>query len=140
MTEDAAFFRGQLARPLRHRQSRKGVTAAWEKIARTVYSPRILQGLPAFATPLARSFWGVEALQVIQAIKNGDVAFFVAYQIRLDQLDCAMVAIGRTIADRAPLTRIKYLLEGFRQTAETQLVKKGGVWPPSAVAPEESPA
>lgn len=124
----------QLPRPLRHRRSRRGVIASWEKIRKTVYSPRILEGLPPFAESIGRTFFDVDPLRVIRSIKTGDVAFFVACQIRLDQLDCAMVDAGRTIADRAPLTRSKYLLEGFRQAAENQLVKRGGTWPPSTDA------
>lgn len=118
-------------RALRHRRSQRGVEASWSKIQRVIYSPRILQGLPPFAERCARCFWDIGALDAIRAIRAGDVAFFVAFQIRLDQLDCAMVDLGRTIADRAPVTRSKYLLEGFRQAAEAQLIKKGGTWPPA---------
>jgi hypothetical protein len=119
------------ARALRHRRSRNGFKASWAKIRKTLYSPRILQGLPPFAEPIAKAVWETDIDDVVRAVRSGDVAFFVAWQLRLDQLDCAMVNAGRTIADRAPLVRIKYLMQGFRDAAEKRLKTLGGSWPPA---------
>lgn len=104
--------------------------ALWRKIATTVFSPRILKGLPKYAADLAQTFF-IDPADAVQAIRNGDAAFFVAFSIRLDQIDCAMVAAGRTLGERAPVVRSKYLVDGFRLAAEEQLRKRGGQWPPT---------
>jgi hypothetical protein len=117
---------------LSHRKSREGIVTIWRTIAKAVYSPRTLGDMPVFAERLAKTFWDIDAAEVIAAIRNGDPALFVAFQIRLDQLDCAMVALGRSLADRAPLVRSKYLLDGFLQAAVDSLVARGGTWPPDA--------
>jgi len=119
----------KLSAPLRHRESRDGVISLWQKVASVVYSPRILQGLPAFAETTAKTFWDQDPSKVIDAICDGDPALFIAYQIRLDQLDIAMLDIGRTIADRAPLIRARYILDGFRESAQSTFEKRGGRWP-----------
>jgi hypothetical protein len=116
---------------IRHVQSRDGLKGEWRKISRVIYSPRILGGLPVYTRRLARVFIDTDPSDVVSAI-HGDPAFFVAFQMRLDQIDCAMVAAGRTLAERAPLVRSKWILDGFRDAAIEALVRKGGVWPPSA--------
>lgn len=104
--------------------------ALWRKIATTVFSPRTLKGLPEFAPDLARTFL-IDPDDVVRAIRVGDAAFFVSFAFRLDQIDCAMVALGRSLADRAPIVRSKYIVDGFRTAAEERLKRRGGVWPPS---------
>lgn len=104
----------------------------WREIARVIYSPQTLHRLPPFATKIAGTFWDVDPHLVVRAAQHGDPAFFVAYQLRLDQLDCAAVALGRSLAERSPIIRAKWILDGFRQAAEEALIKNGGTWPPSA--------
>jgi hypothetical protein len=128
------------AKALAHHKSQFGILATWKEIQKVIYSPRILRPLPPFAKRIAKAFWDVEPVQVTHAIAHGDPAFFVAFQIRLTQIDCAMIDAGMTIADRAPVVRSHYLLEGFRQAAENNLVKNGGVWPPSTKASREASA
>ena len=116
--------------PIKHRISRNGILALWrEKIAKRIYAPQTLGGLPPFAEVLAKTFWDVEDDAIIDAMMDGDPAFFVAFQIRLDQIDVALVEQGASIAQRAPVIRFKYILDGFRQAAAENLVRRGGKWP-----------
>jgi len=120
----------QLPDPLRHRRSREGISSVWRQMARAIYSPRVLGDLPPFAAKLARTFWDVDPSQCIDALLNGDPAFFVAYQLRLDQIDCALLAADHGVASRAPVIRAKWILDGFKQGAVEALQKNGGTWPP----------
>ena len=119
-----------LPKPIRHRKSRDGIVSMWRKIASTVYSTRVLDGLPPFAEPIAKTFWDIDPAKIIDAICDGDPALLFAFEMRIDQLDHAMVQAGLTIADRAPLVQCRFLVAGFRQAAVDVLVKKGGAWPP----------
>lgn len=127
---------GALAR----QHTEEALITLWRKIARTVYSPRVLRGLPPFATKIAKAFWDVDGSEAVRALQNGDPAFFVSFQLRLDQIDCASVALQRSLAERAPIIRSKWILDGFRQAAEEALVENGGTWPPSAPTSDAPPA
>jgi len=124
------FDFSNVPRALRPASDARSFVTTWNKIRKVIYSTRILQDLPPFAEKLGRAIWDIEGARAAQAVRDGDVAFFLACQMRLDQMDCAMVNAGRTIADRAPLTRSKFIVDGFREAAETQLKKLGGAWPP----------
>lgn len=115
---------------IRHIRSRDGLKTTWRKIARTIYSPRILGGLPPYTGRIASTFGDTDVADVITAIQ-GDPAFFVAFLLRLDQIDCAMVKAGHSLAERAPVIRSKWILDGFRQSAVDTLLRQGGTWPPS---------
>lgn len=128
------------ADPIRHLQSREGLAKAWSDIAREIYSPRVCAEMPPFVEKVAKSFWTVDPSTVVSAITNGDPAFFAAFQLRLDQIDCALVKEGRGIAERAPVIRAKFVLDGFCQTAIDVLVENGGEWPPSDPSADEPPA
>lgn len=130
----------ELPDPIRHRQSRAGIVAVWQKMAKTIYSPRVLSGLPPFATKIAEAFWDADPAQVVSAMLSGDPAFFVAFQVRLDQLDCALLAAGHGLASRAPVVRSKWILDGFKQAAIEELQRNGGAWPPEAPSSAEPPA
>lgn len=125
--------------PLRHRRSTYGLTGIWRDIQRKITQPRVLFGLPKFAQHIAATFWDAEPHMVTGAVARGDCAFFVAVLLRLDQLDCAMIAQGRTLAERAPIIRARWLVDGFRQAAEENLVRLGGTWPPTAPEPTAPP-
>jgi hypothetical protein len=125
------------ARPLRHIQTRDGLRSAWQNMARDLYSPRVCKGMPPFVQVLAEAFWKVEPTGPASAIVRGDPAFFVSFQVRLDQIDCAMVRAGRGLAARTPVIKAKYIIDGFMQTAIQVLKEKGGEWPPSAPATDE---
>lgn len=121
--------------PIRHRRSRDGVRGIWRRLQLSLYSPRVLGGLPNYATMVAEAFWETDAGQVLTAMQKGDVAFFIACLVRIDQIDRAAIDAGRTIADRAPLATARWLVEGFRMAAERRLREVGGVWPPSPDVP-----
>jgi hypothetical protein len=122
--------------PLRHRQSRAGIENVWRKMTKTIYSPRVLGDLPPFASKVARAFWDADASKVVDAVLNGDPAFFIAFQLRLDQIDCALLAAGHGLASRAPVVRSKWILDGFKQAAIEELERNGGTWPPEPTAAE----
>lgn len=111
-------------------KSAEGLCAIWRDITKKIYSPRILKGLPPFAERIAFQFWETGPDPAVQAVRWGDPAFFVAFQLRLDQIDCAAIEAGRTLAERAPIIRAKWILDGFRQAAVARLEDKGGRWPP----------
>lgn len=121
----------QLPKALSRARSRDGLTSIWTNMAREVYSPDTLADLPRFAEKLGKTFWDVDCTEVIHAITIGDCAFFVAFQIRLEQIEAAAIEAGRPYADRATITHAKYVLEGFREAAESYLNRFGGSWPPS---------
>jgi len=124
---------------LRRIRSYKGFASLWRKTARVVYSPRVMEGLPKFTEKIASSFWEVDADDAVKAINHGDVAFFVAFLIRVDQIDNEMSKIGRSYIERSPLIRCRYIIDGFMQAAIERLRQQGGAWPLSAPEPEESP-
>lgn len=126
------------ADPIRHLKSRNGLASAWTKLARDLYSPRVCKDMPPFVEKLAAAFWNVDPSTVVSAITNGDPAFFAAFQLRLDQIDCAMVRAHRGIAARAPVIRAKFVIDGFCRTAVDVLVENGGEWPPTT--PTDEPA
>lgn len=88
--------------------------------------------MPKFVERLASTFFDADPLACASAITKGDPAWFVAFLIRLDQIDCALLGDGRGIAERTPVIRARYIIDGFRQAAEEQLLSMGGVWPPTA--------
>lgn len=126
------------ARPVRHLRARTGLQTAWRNLATDLYSPRVCKGMPPFVQELAETFWKADPAAVVASIIHGDPAFFVAFQLRLDQIDCAMVEAGRGLAARTPVIRAKYIVDGFLQTAVQVLEEKGGTWPPRA--PTDAPA
>jgi len=127
----------QTPRALRHYKSFAAFSSSWQKIQRTIAAPRVLAGLPPFVRRLAEVFWETAPHDAEMAVRRGDCAFFVAFQLRLDQIDCAMVNAGLGLGDRAPVTRAKWLMEGFRLAAEDRLIKRGGHWPPTVDEPPE---
>jgi hypothetical protein len=119
-----------LPAPLRHRQTREGLAEVWRRMAADVHSARVCQGMPRFVAALAETFWAVDPLQCPSAITSGDPAFFVAYLLRLDQIDCALLSEGRTLIERMPVIRARYVVQGFLDAAAESLRSRGGAWPP----------
>lgn len=117
------------AKPINHRHTRRSFLHMWRKMAERLYSPQVLGPLPPFAQVLAKTFWDADDDQIIDAMMDGDPAFFVAFQLRLDQIDVALVEANAGIAARSPVIRCKYILDGFRQAASDNLVRQGGKWP-----------
>lgn len=111
----------------------------WQKIQSFVNSPRLLSGLPPFASRIAARFFDVDAHDLHAAMRHGDVALFIAYLARIEQLHVAAVAHGRTVAEIAPIARCKGTIEGYFLVAEARLRELGGRWPLTDEAREESP-
>lgn len=103
----------------------------WTDLARDLYTPRVCKGMPRFVQTLAQTFWDADPGAVVSAITNGDPAYFVTFQVRLDQIDCALVRAGRGIVERAPVMRARFVIDGFQATAATALRQRGGEWPPT---------
>lgn len=141
MTDERAPWRAfpSLPRSLSRRSSRKGVMGLWDDMAKKVYSPLVLSDLPPFAERLAKTFWQVGSEAAVDAIRAGDPAHFIAFIIRLDQIDAAMAAAGKGLAEKSTIAMARHIVDGFRQAAEEQLVKAGGSWPPAppTASPEE---
>jgi hypothetical protein len=126
---------------LKRWKTTQGFISMWRKTVSVIYSPRVLSGLPPFAEKAAKTFWEVDPGDAVRALRNGDVAFFIACLVRVDQIDTAMVRAGRTIADRSPLIRCRMMLDGFLQASVERLKELGGEWPLSASGePGEAPA
>lgn len=101
----------------------------WREIQLFVNSPRMLGGLPPFAEKIAQRFYSADSGDIMAAMKSGDVAFFVSFLIRLDQLHLAAVSANRSIAEIAPIVRCKGTVEGYMTKAAEQLKESGGDWP-----------
>jgi len=124
---------------LRRAESGNAIASVWRGIRDNIYSggSKIPYAkLPPFAKRLGKMFWDSSEDEVMDAILRGDPAWFVAWLIRLDQIDVAMIAAGCSVADRATLIQCRYTLDGFREAAETRLKKFGGSWPPE---PQKGP-
>lgn len=105
------------------------VLILWNKVRDQVYSPRVLMGLPRWTEPIAKAFYA-EQHQISDALAAGDVAFFASFLARLDQLDAAMVAAGKSEADRGVIVRARFAIDGFAIAAKQRLERLGGAWPP----------
>lgn len=125
---------------LSHVQTREALTKVWSDIAKDLYSPRVCKGNPRWFQTLARSFWDADPSQVVSAVTGGDPAFFVSYQIRLDQMDCELVRAERGLAQRSPVIRARYILDGFQSAAADVLREMGGEWPPTSPVTESEPS
>lgn len=113
-----------------------GVRGLWRGCRQRMYSEQqFLRRLPRWAAPLAFTFYETEDEVVIAALKRGDVAFFIAFQLRVDQIDCEAVRAGLTIAERQPIIQTRAVLDGLRRVAETRLGALGGTFPPNPPEP-----
>jgi len=116
-----------LPSPLKRHKSIDGLRSAWLKLQRSVCSPTVLHGMPAAIEYLATAIYDTEPGHALRAIQHGDPAFFVAILMRLHQIDTALIAAGRTLADRSPIVYAKHIVDGFREAAEKRFVERGGV-------------
>jgi len=125
----------ELPPQLRRAKSGNAIASVWRGIRDNMYSGATTipyAKLPPFASKLAHMFWEVTEDEVLDAITRGDPAWFVAWLLRIDQIDTAMIAAGFGPADRTSLMTCRYTVDGFRQAAEDRLRKLGGTWPPVA--------
>lgn len=83
--------------------------------------------MPKAIAFVAMRIFEVEPNMVVEAIQQGDPALFVSVLMRLQQIDKALVAGGRSVADRSPVIYAQHVVEGFRLVAEESFVKNGGL-------------
>jgi len=88
--------------------------------------------LPKFVQKHLRLLWDTSENTAMRAMVIGDVAFFIGWLFRLDQIDVAMIDAGYDLAARSTLVRFRAAVDGFREVAEKKLKKLGGKWPPVA--------
>lgn len=110
-------------------QTRGAVVRVWKSIQTGVQLS--VSDMPPFAAAMSESIWALQADDVLTAMQRGDVPFFVAMLLRLDLLNDGLTRAGRPVAERASILNAKWVVEGFRLTAERNLRKLGGHWPPS---------
>lgn len=108
------------------------VERTWRSLQNAVAGRNALHGLPPYAEAVAEILWATTSKDVMLAMQRGDVAFFVAMMARLDTLNDGLIRAGRSIAQRAGIVNAKWVVEGFRMTAEANLQKLGGAWPPGS--------
>lgn len=113
-----------------------GVRALWRGCRQRMYSEQtFLRRLPRWTATFSFSFYETDEEAVLTALKRGDVAFFVMFQLRIDQIDCEAVRAGLTLADRQPIIQTRAVLDGLRRVAETRLEAMGGAFPPKPPDP-----
>lgn len=132
LPEILAILPPQLSR----RKSTWGLHQCWREVRDDMCSPRTLGGLPSYIENISSAMWNVEPSHMVEAVQNRDPAFFVSIIIRIEQLDEAAKAAGKSIADRASLIRAKHVAIGFQSMAERLLREAGGKWPPGDPAPQ----
>lgn len=115
-----------LPKQLSRAGSIEALYTAWRKMQRDVCSPTLLKGMPKAIAYVSERIYDVEPHMAADAIRQGDPALFIATLVRLAQIDAALVAAGRTIADRSPIIYAKHLVEGFRTVADEAFVALGG--------------
>jgi hypothetical protein len=128
-----AMFR-DLPAPIAHVSSIEGAKSAWLEIRELVADTRVTKGLPRFVIDVVKLLYDDGPDRAISAMRKGDCAFFLCWQMRFDQIDAAIIKRGGTLTNRVPLIRAKFMTQGFLDAAKENLVARGGAWPP-AVAP-----
>lgn len=103
------------------------IRSIWQKVQQSVCQPSVLHGMPKAIAFVAMRIFEVEPNMVVEAIQQGDPALFVSVLMRLQQIDKALVAGGRSVADRSPVIYAQHVVEGFRLVAEESFVKDGGL-------------
>jgi len=116
----------KLPKPLDRADSAYALYAAWRKMQRSVCSPTVLHGMPRAIEHIATQIYETQPHMVSDAIRLGDPALFVATLMRLAQIDAALVAAGRSVADRSPIIYAKHLVTGFKTVADEAFVEMGG--------------
>lgn len=116
----------QLSRVRRNAKRVQAIYSAWRNMQKTVCSPALLQGMPRAIEYTAAKIYDTEPHMVADAIRQGDSALFIATLVRLSLIDTALVAAGRSVADRSPVIYAKHLVEGFKKVADDAFVELGG--------------
>lgn len=107
---------------------------SWKEMRERLYMQQQVpyRKLPKFVEKFLRLLWDTSEATALRAMVSGDVAFFIGWLFRLDQIDVAMIDAGYDLADRSALVRFRAAVDGYRDVAEKRLKKLGGKWPPIA--------
>lgn len=116
----------KLPKQLGRAKSIEAIYSAWRNMQKSVCSPTVLRGLPRAIEYTAARIYDTEPHMVADAIRQGDSALFIAMLVRLSLIDTALVAAGRSVADRSPVIYAKHLVEGFKKVADDAFVELGG--------------
>jgi hypothetical protein len=116
----------KLPKQLGRARCTKALYSAWRDMQKSVCSPALLKGMPRAIEYTAARIYDVEPHMVADAVRQGDSALFIAMLVRLSLIDTALVAAGRSIAERSPVIYAKHLVEGFKKVADDAFVELGG--------------
>lgn len=116
----------KLPKQLGRVKSIEGIYAAWRRMQKSVCSQELLRGQPRAIAYVATRVYEIEPHMAADAIRQGDPALFIAVLVRLAQIDAALVASGKSVADRSPVIYAKHLVEGFKTVADQAFVELGG--------------
>lgn len=125
-THGRAIAYDKLPKQLGRAQSIEALYSAWRNMQKSVCSPAVLRGMPRAIEYVASKLYDIEPHMAAEAIRQGDSALFIATLVRLAQIDAALVAAGRSLADRSSVIYAKHLVEGFRTVADEAFVELGG--------------
>lgn len=117
---------GKLPKQLGRVGSVKALYTAWRKMQASICSPSLLHDMPKVIGYIATRVYEIQPHMAAEAIRRGDSALFIATLVRLAQIDAALVAAGRSVADRSPVIYAKHLVEGFKTVADEAFVEMGG--------------
>jgi len=117
----------KLPKQLGRVNSVEALYTVWRKMQASIScSPDLLRDMPKAIVYIAERFYDVEPHMAADAIRRGDPALFIAMLVRLAQIDAALVAAGKSLADRSPVIYAKHVMEGFRKVAEEAFIEMGG--------------
>jgi len=116
----------KLPKQLSRARSIEAIHSIWRQMQKSVCSAAVLQGMPRAIEYTASRIYDTEPHMVVEAIRQGDSALFIATLVRLSLIDNALVAANRTLADRAPVIQAKYVVEGFKKVADDAFIEMGG--------------
>lgn len=116
----------KLPKQLGRARSVEALYSTWRNMQKSVCSPSVLRGMPRAIEYAASRIYDTEPHMVAEAIRQGDSALFIAMLVRLAQIDAALVAAGRSVADRSPVIYAKHIVEGFKTVADEAFVELGG--------------
>lgn len=103
----------------------------WADIRKEVlvnFGPNTDPKIPHFVRRFAKQLHN-DGNALHTALMNGDLAWFVAWSMRLDQIEHALNAIDYDEQRRLPLTRARWLLQRLSVLANHRLKELGGSWP-----------
>lgn len=104
----------------------------WGDIRKAVlinFGPETNRKIPKFVQRFAKQLFEAKD-ELRRSLMNGDIAWFVSWFTRLDQMENALITIGFDTEKRMPITRARFLLQRLSTLAKHRLKQLGGEWPP----------